>query len=140
MAKSKKAAVVSIDTILQEYTPDVQAIVESLRGLIREIVPNASESTHQVWHSINFTHPESGYFCGLFPRRKQVTLVFEIGILLPDPDHLLEGTGKQTRNLRLAEGDEIPVEGVKALLLAALALPTSRSERMALVQLHAQSQ
>ncbi|RLT39830.1 MAG: DUF1801 domain-containing protein, partial [Chloroflexi bacterium] len=115
-----------METILQDHTPDVQAIVEGLRGLIRATVPDASEAAHAVWHSINFTHPQSGYFCGIFPRPQQVTLVFEFGVLLPDPDRLLEGAGKQTRNLRLAEGDEIPVEGVKALLLAALALPTSR--------------
>jgi len=82
---------VSINTILQDHTPDVQAIAERLRALIRATVPDAIESAHAVWHSINFTHPESGYFCGIFPRPKQVTLVFEFGVLLPDPDHLLDG-------------------------------------------------
>ena len=134
MAKSKRAAVVSVDTILQDHTPDVQAIVDGLRGLIRATVPDASESAHAVWHSVNFTHAQSGYFCGIFPRQKQVTLVFEFGVLLSDPDSVLEGTGKQTRNLHIREGDILPVAAIQALLLAALSLPTSRAEKLALIR------
>lgn len=130
----KESLVVSVETILRDHSPDVQEIVAQLRAIIREVVPNASEAAHPIWHSINFTHPESGYFCGIFPRQKQATLVFEFGILLPDPEGVLEGTGKQTRNLYIQEGDTIPATAIRGLLLAALSLPTNRAEKLALVR------
>ena len=75
MAKRNTGATVSVNTILQDHTPDVQQIVAQLRSIIRGTVPNAEETAHAVWHSINFTHPESGYFCRIFPRQSWATLV-----------------------------------------------------------------
>ena len=127
-------ASVSVESVLERCAPDQRAIVESLRGLIRNVVPVASESAHGVWQSINYRHPESGYFCGIFPRADRVQLVYEWGVLLPDPEGVLEGTGTHTRNLYIREGDSIPAAAIQALLLAALTLPVSRAEKLALMR------
>jgi len=134
MPGKKATASVSVESILERCAPDQRAIVESLRALIRNALPLASESAHGVWQSINYRHPESGYICAIFPRGDVVQLVFEWGILLPDPQGILEGTGKQVRSLPIREGDLIPEDSIRKLLLAALTLPTRRAEKLALAQ------
>lgn len=48
-------------------------------------------------------------------------LLFEYGILLPDPDCLLEGNGKQTRYVDIRRRQDIRVRPIKRLIKAALA-------------------
>ena len=57
------------DHILIGYSPRVQALAARLRNLVRETVPDAAERAYPVWRGIGFRNPESGYFCGIFPKR-----------------------------------------------------------------------
>ena len=67
MPKRRPSADTQVDDILESHNPDVRALVERLRKIILDTVPDAMESAHPVWHSIGYRHPESGYFCGIFP-------------------------------------------------------------------------
>jgi len=125
---------VSIADILQGHTPEVRLIVETLRQLISETAPVAQESAHAIWHSIHYHDPQVGYFCGIFPMEDSASLVFEFGILLPDPEGILEGTGKQVRSIRIRSKDDIPTTALKDLVNAALALPGSRKEKLAMIR------
>lgn len=125
---------VSIVDILQGHAPQVRLIVETLRKLIRETAPVAQESAHAKWHSIHYNDPQVGYFCGIFPMDDSVILVFEFGILLPDPERILEGTGKQIRSIRVRSIDDIPAPALKNLILAALALPGNQKEKLAMIR------
>jgi hypothetical protein len=78
-------ATTSVEDILADHAPPVRWLVERLREIIRQTVPEATESAHPVWHSISYCHPRSGYFCGIFPFQERVDLAFEFGVLLPDP-------------------------------------------------------
>ena len=49
------------------------------------------------WKAIGFRHAQAGHICALFPTESEVKLVFEYGAQLDDPDHLLQGTTRQTR-------------------------------------------
>ncbi len=68
-----------------------------LRGLIRDALPEVEEAARPGWHAIGYRHPDQGYLCGIFPHDDAVKLGFEFGMLLPDPDRLLSGDGKQLR-------------------------------------------
>lgn len=37
---------------------------------------------------VRYSHQRCGYFCGLYPQVSSVQLLFEFGVLLPDPDDL----------------------------------------------------
>lgn len=124
----------SIEDILQGHTPQVRQTVETLRELISETAPVAQESVHAKWHSIHYNDPQVGYFCGIFPMEDSVNLVFEFGILLPDPERILEGTGKQVRSIRIRSIDAIPTSALKNLILAALALPGNQKEKLAMIR------
>ena len=70
-----------------------------------------------------------------FPQEESVLLVFEFGILLPDPQHVLEGTGKQVRSIRIRAVEDMPAAAIRqGLIRAALALPGSRKEKMAMIR------
>jgi len=113
---------------------EIRSIAKQLRTLIRETMPEADENGHSIWHSVNYRHPKAGYVCGIFPRKEYIDLVFEFGILLPDPHKVLQGTGKQIRYIRLTESDEINEEAIKQLIRDALSLPESRAVKLDLIR------
>ena len=125
---------ISVEQLLEAHNPDIQALVNVLRKLILETVPNAAESANSGWHSISYRYPQQGYFCGIFPMQDEVILVFEFGILLPDPDGVLVGDGKQVRNIILRNVEDIPAESIQYLLIEAINLPLGRNEKLELIR------
>ena len=134
MPKRMSSAHSQIEDILGSHNPEVRALVERLRKIVRETVPEAVEAAYPGWHAIGCRHPESGYFCGIFPQNDIVNLGFEFGTLLPDPDGLLEGAGKQVRYVKIKDRKDIRVRAIKKLLLAAISLPPSREMKLGLVR------
>ncbi len=134
MLRSKPTKVVSVTDILSNHTPEIQALVEELRQLIQSTVPQAQEKAQPRWHSLNYSHPEAGYFCGIFPFENQVKLMLEFGVLLSDPDELLQGDGKQVRFVLIRSKKDIHTKAIQQLIQAALDLPTSRATKLALIQ------
>jgi hypothetical protein len=134
MTRNRPEEQLSVNELLQGHSPEVRLIVDALRDLVRRSAPSARESAHAVWHSIHYHDPQHGYFLGIFPMEDRVNLVFEFGILLPDPENILEGTGKQVRTVRIRNKDEIPAAGLHELILAALALPACRKEKLAMIR------
>ena len=108
------------DHILIGYSPRVQSLAGRLRNLVRETVPDAAERAYPVWRGIGFRHPESGYYCGIFPQEDWGRLVFEYGALLADPDDLLKGNGKQTRYVQIGRQEDILVLSLKRLIRSAV--------------------
>jgi hypothetical protein len=119
--------------ILAEQTPDVRVTAKQLRSLITGAVPDAIEAAYPGWRAIGYTHPEVGYFCAIFFQGDRAKLGFEFGVLLPDPGGLLEGTGKQVRYVVIRDGNAIPADGIRTLLLAAVGLPRERAVKLSLI-------
>jgi hypothetical protein len=130
----RKSSTTTVDSVMNGHAPPVREIVERLRAIIRETVPEAAESANPVWHSLSYKHPESGYFCGIFPLANRVDVAFEFGVLLPDPEGVLEGTGKQVRYLRLRDEHDLRVAAFKRLLIEAINLPPKREAKLALIR------
>ena len=131
---AKRKTPVSPEMILADHAPGVRLLAERLRMLIRETVPGAVETAYPGWHAIGYRHPESGYFCGIFPETARVRLAFEWGAVLPDPHRILGGTGKQVRYLDISEGGELQETVIRDLLLAAVSLPGDRAFKLALIR------
>ena len=122
------------DDILAGLMPEVHALAQRLRQLVRETVPEAAEVANPGWHSLGYHHPEAGYFCGIFPQEDKVKLGFEFGALLPDPDGVLEVVGKQLRYLVLEQGAAVSESAIKKLLIDATNLPDLRAAKLALLR------
>lgn len=123
-----------VEDILARHNPEVRALVERLRKIVRDTVPDAVEAAYPGWHAIGYRHPGTGYFCGIFPQDASVKLGFEFGVLLPDPDGLLEGAGKQVRYVNIKENKDIRVSAIIKLLEAAIGLPGGREMKLGLVR------
>lgn len=119
---ARPEAEITPEHILLGHSPRVQALAARLRVLVRAAAPEAAEKAYPGWHGIGYRHPQCGYFCGIFPQEKSVRLLFEHGILLPDPDGLLEGSGTQTRHVDIRRQKDIRARPIKRLIAAALAL------------------
>ena len=101
---------------------------------MRETVPDATEAAYPGWHAIGYRHPVCGYFCGIFPQHEDVLLGFEFGVLLPDPQKLLEGKGTQVRFARVATEKDIRPTALKQFIRAALDLPPRRNVKLAMIR------
>ena len=58
--------------------------------------------------------------CFILPAKNWVSLGFTHGVSLPDPTHLLEGTGKNLRHVKLKKVEDVANPAVRKLLEAAL--------------------
>jgi hypothetical protein len=98
--------------------PDVADTALTLRDRIRRSYPMMAERVYQGWRGVGFHHPTAGYVCAIFPRSRSVYLSFERGVLLPDPEARLIGSGRRVRSLEYTPADEI--EGFEAYVDAAI--------------------
>ena len=135
MAKSTtKPLEASINTLTRDLPPEILSILAELRSIIRLTIPDATEKVNMGWRSLNYSHPEVGYFCGLFPFSDRVDIVFEFGVLLADPDGFFDNLGKQVGFARVRSLKEIRRPSFNRLLKEAVLLPANRSTRVALVR------
>lgn len=98
------------DQKVEKYVQDLQVldsekadIVISLRKLVSDIAPDAQEK--MMYGGIVFM--SGRLVCGIFARKKYVTVEFDRGVELDDPKGLLEGGGKYRRHLKLYDHDDI---------------------------------
>lgn len=122
----------TIRDLLSDYPPPIQNIAAKLQEIILATAPGTSEKANRGWRSISFRDKQVGYFCGIFPFEDHVDLIFEFGVLLPDPDGILQGDAKQVRYLRFHGVEEVREAEIKPLLLAALDLPPQHAARRGL--------
>lgn len=120
MSKKKATpASVTPQDILNDYSADVRALSEAGRRQIKELVPNVREKAYGGWRGLGYHHPKNGYFCAIFPQTDHIRLYFEHGVDLHDPDHLLEGDGKQVRYAVIRRLGDLEHDALHALIVAA---------------------
>ncbi len=124
----------TIADLTRDLPPEIGARLADLRAIIRRTVPEAVEKVNPGWRSLSFSHPQVGYFCGLFPFADRVDVAFEFGVLLPDPDGFFDDLGRQVGFARLRTGQRLRKAAFQRLLRAAVALPAERAVRLALVR------
>jgi hypothetical protein len=125
------------EALLAAFPPEHQAIANSLRRLVTRSVPEAIERVRPGWGLIGYDVPigrQTRYFAFVWPEIEHVHLGFEHGVLMDDPEGMLQGAGvtKQVRWLTLLGLDEIREAEFRALVReAAHVAAMSRSERLA---------
>ena len=133
MKKKLPANELKPEDILSSYSPGVRNLAEHVRKLIKDTIPAVEERAYPGWRAIGFRHPDVGYFCGIFPQEEGVDLAFEFGVLLPDPQAILDGKGKQVRYVHILQMQDIQPEPLIALIQAAIDLPSNRQIRLDMV-------
>ncbi|HKG57850.1 MAG TPA: DUF1801 domain-containing protein [Candidatus Limnocylindrales bacterium] len=91
------------DAFLEGYPPGIRAAANRLRRVVRRAAPNAVERVRLGWRLIGYDIPvgrRTAYFAFVAPEPEHVHLGFEHGILLDDPDGLLQGAHLRLRKVR----------------------------------------
>ena len=124
------------EALLAPYAPAHQEVANTLRRLVKRAVPDAIERVRPGWGLIGYDVPvgrRTRYFAFIWPEPEHVHLGFEHGVLMDDPDGLLQGAGvtKQVRWLTLTAAGDIPPTAAELVCEAVRVAVMSRSERLA---------
>lgn len=113
----------TFEEAIAEATEDIQEVAHRLRSLIADIYTQVVEvpwPRQQVTGYGLGPKKMSEHFCYIAAQRQHVNLGFNYGADLPDPDGLLQGTGKKFRHVKLASVTEIEQTALRALIEAAI--------------------
>lgn len=113
-----------VEAFLANYPPDIVAIAERLRRIVHEAVPDAVERVRPGWRLIGYDLPgrrRSVYFAYAALEAAHVHLGFERGVLMDDPDGVLQGAGitRQVRWITVHPGDAVDERVAARLVLEA---------------------
>jgi hypothetical protein len=108
--------------LLEPYSPEVQKLALATRAFVLRLIPNAIEMVDSKSKVIGFGFG-AGYkdmICSLMPAKSWVTLGISWGAELPDPQKLLEGSGKVHRHVKLKAESDLKTPALQAILKAGL--------------------
>ncbi len=110
------------EEIVADATPPVRDLVLRTRALIREVLPDVVEVPWPRQGTVGFgVGPKkmSEHFCYVAVLPDRVNLGFNYGSELPDPEGLLQGTGKLFRHVKIASPQDLENPALRRLLEAA---------------------
>jgi hypothetical protein len=100
----------SFDDAVSGSSNHVKKIANRLRELIIDVYPDVVEVPWPKQRIVGYgVGPKkmSEHFCYIGAHRDHVNLGFYHGAELSDPEHLLEGSGKKLRHIKVREIEEI---------------------------------
>jgi hypothetical protein len=111
---------------LEKFELPTARLIRGCRAELRKLLPTAFEL---IYDNYNFfvlgyctTERPSSCIVSLAAAANGVSLSFYRGASLRDPDHVLEGSGKQNRFVRLPSPDMLRNPAVVSLIRAAVAM------------------
>jgi len=120
---NKGNAETQLKGFIAKFDPKHQAVIRAARKALWERLPTATEL---VYDNYNFfvigygpTERPSDAIISIAAAANGVGLCFIRGASLPDPAKILQGSGKQTRFVRLPSAEILKKPEVQALLKAA---------------------
>lgn len=112
-----------IDEFLSNYSEETFVNALTLRDVLNENLPGIIEQLDIPAKMIAYSYGQkyAEMICTIIPSKKGIKLGFYKGVDLPDPDKLLEGTGKISRYVEIRSAEQIKSPGLKKLIQDALA-------------------
>lgn len=109
-----------IEHFLNTYDEAVLRKVYLIREIVQQYLPDVTEQLDEPAGMIAYCYGQryKDLVCMIIPSKKGVKLGFNGGVHLPDPDGLLEGTGKISRYVILQSEEMIHSAALKQLILA----------------------
>ena len=123
------------EALLAAFPEPIRRTGEDLRALVRRAMPEAIERVRMGWRIIGYDVPagrRSAYFCWIMPEPVHVHLGFVYGVLMEDPDRLLEGRIPRARWVTFRPGKSLDAPKLAWLVHeAARVAHLSSGERLA---------
>ena len=126
---SRKSPPPDVAALFESLDPKVRTLAEKARTLVLATLPGAIEIPDPKARVIGYGYGP-GYkdmVATLILSKQGVKLGLVGGTELPDPDHLLEGSGRVHRYVAFTKAKEIGRPAVKTLLRRALAAWKARA-------------
>jgi len=108
----------AVAELLKPYSPEVRKLALATRSLVLKVIPKAIEQVDPKAKLIGYGFGPSykDMICSLMPAKGWVTLGIGWGVELPDPQKLLEGTGKVHRHVKLRSESDVEAPALAVLL------------------------
>lgn len=119
--------------LLADCSPGVTHLALALRELVLAEAPEAEEVLYSVYAEVivfKFAGRKRGAFCYVAAYSHHVNLGFYFGAELPDPHHVLKGTGKKMRHIRFDSPDELLPRYLRTYIRSAIELVGSAGRRL----------
>lgn len=111
------------ESIIFDYSEEIKEIARGVRNEFYKVFPDVDETIWVKQGTVGYgVGPKkmSEHFGWIMIAKKHVNMGFNYGSILPDPDELLEGTGKNMRHIKIRALSELSKLGVKKLILSAI--------------------
>jgi hypothetical protein len=107
MAEAARQKPQTWDEVLASHSPEVQAAARALEAVIREELPDVAVQFDPGNGLLAFGRSMKmrDLLFALIPHAGWVNLQLADGALLPNPDGLIEGTGKRIRHVKVRSAD-----------------------------------
>ena len=125
------AATRTLQTIVEPYSREVQAVAAGARQLICDVLPGVKEriDPKQAIVAYGYGPGYKGMVCTLLLSKSGVKLGVVRGSELADPRGLLEGSGKVHRYVQLHAPADLRKAGLRPLIKAAYVAWQERQDR-----------
>ena len=111
-----------LGTLLEPHSATVRHVFGALRTLVGDVMPDAQEQVDLPDRLLAFGFGPPGgvrmpgLAVALIPHTAHVNLQLADGALLPDPDGIVEGTGKRIRHVKCRSLDDVARPTLRSLL------------------------
>lgn len=115
------AAPDEFEAFLMGYPPEVRAISNRLRAVVRKAAPRVQETLYARHNNVGYSLSGKmrDTYCYICLLHDYVRLGFYYGTRLPDPERLLVGEGKRMRHVKVRSLSEADNPALAALVMAA---------------------
>jgi len=112
----------TFEAFLIHYPVSVQKLARNARTLILAAMPASVEQFDPSANLIAYGLDRSykGLVCGITLHKAYINIMFAQGASLPDPQGLLQGTGKLARHIRVERMADLEAPEIRSLLETAL--------------------
>jgi hypothetical protein len=110
---------------LAAYDPQIAELALALREMMLEAAPDAVEAIYDAYNAVaigfSFTGRLKDSFCHIAAYSQHVNLGFNRGATLPDPNGVLQGSGKAVRHVKIARQSDLAAPYLPRYIQAAIA-------------------
>ncbi|MFL5724958.1 MAG: hypothetical protein ACJ765_04220 [Chloroflexota bacterium] len=112
------------ETLLADRTPEIAEIARAVRGVLADAFPEAVEQVDfgNRLLAVGKSMAMRDLAFAIIPHGGHVNLQLPDGVDLPDPDRLIEGTGKRIRHVKVRSVEAASSPALRAIIDAQVAL------------------
>ncbi|HEV7396285.1 MAG TPA: DUF1801 domain-containing protein [Pyrinomonadaceae bacterium] len=119
---------------LKPYDPEVRKLALGLRQLVLEELAPCHESIYDAYSAVAIgygpTVRMSDNICHIAVYSSGANLGFNFGATLPDPENILEGSGKQIRHIKIRSQEDLTRPEIRSYLRVALKISERDARRL----------